>query len=352
MAPMTVSLLPEGIPMKKQGLLSLLSLVCLAAASPAQAQDKVVIKFATRAPVGSTWEIQLKKAAQEWKRISGDKVELRIFAGGTMGDEGEMIKKMKIGQLQAVGVSTVGLHVIAPDPQAIDLPMLVRSREEYRCLLSKTTPAFEKILEQKGVVVLAWGEIGFTRFFSTVKRETLSAMQAAKMFAWEGDPDSVKAWEKAHFKPVVLSSADLVPSLQTGKIDALCYPPVLVLAGNMHPKAKYMLDMDYSSLTGVTVVEKATWEKIPADLRPKLLAVFRTASEQIDTEVNKMATDALAKLVEKGVTTVPVSEAERNTWQQAMEAVYSTVRGTVVPAQAFDDVQKAVKECRATKAAK
>jgi TRAP-type C4-dicarboxylate transport system substrate-binding protein len=124
------------------------------------------------------------------------------------------------------------------------------------------------------------------------------------------------------------------------------------LAGNMHPKAKYMLDMDYSSLTGVTVVEKATWEKIPADLRPKLLAVFRTASEQIDTEVNKMATDALAKLVEKGVTTVPVSEAERNTWQQAMEAVYSTVRGTVVPAQAFDDVQKAVKECRAAKAAK
>ena len=106
MAPMTVSLLPEGIPMKKQGLLSLLSLlslVCLATASPAQADDKVVIKFATRAPVGSTWEIQLKKAAQEWKRISGDKVELRIFAGGTMGDEGEMIKKMKIGQLQAVG---------------------------------------------------------------------------------------------------------------------------------------------------------------------------------------------------------------------------------------------------------
>ncbi len=339
--------------MKKQGLLSLLSLVCLATASPAQADDKVVIKFATRAPVGSTWEIQLKKAAQEWKRLSGDKVELRIFAGGTMGDEGEMIKKMKIGQLQAVGVSTVGLHVIAPDPQAIDLPMLVRSREEYRCLLSKTAPAFEKILEQKGVVVLAWGEIGFTRFFSTDRRETLSAMQDSRLFVWEGDPASVKAWEKAGFKhPVVLSSADLVPSLQTSKIDTLCYPPVLVLAGNMHSKAKYMLDMDYSSLTGVTVVQKATWEKIPADLRPQLLGVFRAASERIDTEVNTMATEALKKLAANGVTTVPVSEAERKTWQQAMEAVYSTVRGTVVPAQAFDDVQKAVKECRATTAAK
>ena len=77
------------------------------------------------------------------------------------------------------------------------------------------------------------------------------------------------AWKNAGFKPVVLSSADLVPSLQVGKIDALCYPPVLVLAAGMHNKAKFMLDFPYSSLTGVTVVDKNTWEKVPADLRPR-----------------------------------------------------------------------------------
>ena len=80
--------------MKKQGLLTLLSAVCLAATSPALAQDKVVIKLATRAPVGSTWETRLKEAAQKWTEISGGKVELKIFAGGMMGDEGDMIKKM------------------------------------------------------------------------------------------------------------------------------------------------------------------------------------------------------------------------------------------------------------------
>ncbi len=340
--------------MKKQGLLTLLSAVCLAATSPALAQDKVVIKLATRAPVGSTWETRLKEAAQKWTEISGGKVELKIFAGGTMGDEGDMIKKMNNNTLQAVGVSTVGLHVISPDPQALDLPLFAKNREQYRCMLGKMTPKLEALLADPyrgpdkskklpAVVVLAWGEIGFTRFFSTVARPTLDDMRKAKMFAWEGDPDSTKAWEKAGFKPVVLSSADLVPSLQTGKIDALCYPPVLVLAGNMHSKAKFMLDMPYSSLTGVTVVNKDIWDKIPADLRPKLLAVFREASAKIDQDVRKMEDDSIAKLKSQGVTVV--QSADPGAWQKAMEDVYQFVRGTVVPAQAFDDARKALREC-------
>ncbi|MBL8634369.1 MAG: TRAP transporter substrate-binding protein DctP [Myxococcales bacterium] len=340
--------------MKKQGLLSLVSVLCLAAASPASAQDKVIIKLGTRAPVGSTWHTHLQEAAQKWTELSGGKVELKIFAGGTMGDEGEMLTKMNNNTLQAVAVSTVGLHVIAPDPQAIDLPMLAKNREQYRCLLGKMTPKLEALLadpyrepdktkKKPAVVVLAWGEIGFTRFFSTTPRPTLAEMRTSKMFSWEGDPDSTKAWQTAGFKPVVLSSADLVPSLQTGKIDALCYPPVLVLAGNMHSKAKYMLDMPYSSLTGVTVAKKEVWDKIPADLRPKLIEVFRTASAKIDQEVRKMEDDSIAKLQKQGVTLVPVKDQAE--WQKTMEEVYKTVRGTVVPAQAFDDVRKALNEC-------
>ena len=72
-----------------------------------------------------------------------------------MGDEGDMIKKMKVGQLQAVGVSTVGLHVVAPIRKTIDVPMMVSNRDEYRCALGKMAPKFEKALEAKGVVVLA-----------------------------------------------------------------------------------------------------------------------------------------------------------------------------------------------------
>ncbi len=333
--------------MKKLGLFSLLTALLLGTATTASAQDKIVIKFGTRAPVNSTWHNKLKEAAEKWREVSGGKVELKIFAGGTMGDEGDMIKKMKVGQLQAVGVSTVGLHVIAPDPQAIDIPMMVSNREEYRCALGKVAPTFEKALEAKGVVVLAWGEIGFTRFFSTESRPTLAEMRKAKMFSWEGDPDSVTAWKNAGFSPVVLSSADLVPSLQTKKIDALCYPPVLVLAAGMQEKAKYMLDFKYSSLTGVTVVDKNTWEKVPADLRPKLLEIFRQSSKDIDSEVVKMEKDSLDKLVQKGVTVVPVQDLPE--WQKAMDAVYQDIRGKIVPAQAFDEVRKAIKECRGGK---
>lgn len=330
---------------KKAGSLFWLAALAAFQAVPARAQEKVVIKFATRAPVGSAWHLSLKEASEKWREMSGGKVDMKIFAGGTMGDEGDMIRKMKVGQLQAVGVSTIGLHIIAPDPQAIDVPMLAETREEYRCALKKMAPKFEKALEQKGVVVLAWGEIGFTRFFSTESRPTLSAMRTSKMFSWEGDPASIEAWSKGGFKPVVLSSSDLLPSLQVGKIDALCYPPVLVLAAGMHNKAKFMLDLTYSPLTGATIVDKKTWDKVPADLRPKLLDAFRVHSVKIDEDVVRMEKDSIEKMKAQGLQVVPVQD--RPAWRAAMDALYAEVRGKVVPAQVFDEVQNAVKECRA-----
>ncbi|HMU40111.1 MAG TPA: TRAP transporter substrate-binding protein DctP [Pseudomonadota bacterium] len=333
--------------MKKRVVFAVSAALLLGTVAPASAQDKVVIKFGTRAPANSAWHLSLKEAAEKWREVSGGKVELKIFPGGTMGDEGDLIKKMNVGQLQAVGVSTVGLHVIAHDPQAIDVPMMVSSREEYRCALSKMAPKFEKVLESKGFVVLAWGEIGFTRFFSTEARPTLAAMRTSKMFSWEGDPDSITAWKNAGFKPVVLSSADMVPSLQVGKIDAVCYPPVLILAAGMHNKAKYMLDLPYSSLTGATVVSKSTWDKVPEALRPKLIEIFHTYSAKIDQDVVRMEKDSLEKMKQQGLQVVPVQDLPE--WRKAMDALYNDIRGKVVPAQTLDEVQQAIKECRAAK---
>src|SRR3974390_1990238 len=104
------------------------------------AQAHVVIKLGTLAPNGSPWHTLLKEMGQKWEQASGGKVKLRIYPGGVLGNEGDMIKKMRIGQLQAAALTTIGLHDISPDPQAVDVPMMVDSWPTLDYVMDRMAP--------------------------------------------------------------------------------------------------------------------------------------------------------------------------------------------------------------------
>ena len=164
--------------MKKLALVVALFLAAL----PTAARADVVIKLGTLAPNGSTWHTLLKEMGQKWEAASGGKVKLRIYPGGVLGNESDMVKKMRIGQLQAAALTTIGLHDIAPDAQAVDVPGMVDSWATYDYVMARMAPKLERIIEGKGYVVIGWSEVGFLRFFSTKKFASLPEMQGAKMF--------------------------------------------------------------------------------------------------------------------------------------------------------------------------
>lgn len=333
--------------MRKIILASLCTAFLALAGRTAHAEDAkpdVTIKLGSLAPPGSVWDQLLKEAAQKWKTISGGRVALKILPGGTQGDEGEMIRKIRVGALQAAAVSTIGLHVITPEPQALDLPLLVKNSDEHDYLVKKMAPSLNKLLENKGFVVLTWSEIGNTHFFSTKARPTLTDMRSAKLFCWNGDPDSAKAWKAGGFNTVVLSSTDMVPSLQTGIIDTVLYPPTLVLTLNMSDKLKFMTDVTWSTLTGATIVDKRTWDKVPKDLQAQLIQVFEDQGKKLTGDARKMEGDSKTKMKAQGVTEVKITDIGE--WQKMLNDVNASVRGKVVPAETFDQVHKIVEEYR------
>jgi TRAP-type C4-dicarboxylate transport system substrate-binding protein len=322
----------------------------LAVMLPAAARADVVIKLGTLAPNGSTWHTLLKEMGQKWEQASGGKVKLRVYPGGVLGNEGDMIKKIRIGQLQAAAVTTIGLHDIAPDAQAVDVPMMVDSWATLDYVMDRMAPKLERIIESKNYVVLGWSEVGFVRFFSTKKYASLAEMQSAKMFCWEGDPASAEAWRAGGFHPVVMSSTDIVPSLQTGLIDTVALAPLYAYTSRMFEKAKYMLDLPWAVLTGGTVVRKDEWDKVPAELRPKLIEIAREYSKKIGLEVRRMDSEALENMIKQGL--VVVKPTDPQAFAKAAQKTYAVIRGKVVPAQTFDEVKKLVDEAHAQSAKK
>jgi TRAP-type C4-dicarboxylate transport system substrate-binding protein len=322
----------------------LLALLFLLTA-PASAQE-VRIKLGTLAPSGSTWHTLLKEMGQKWGEVSGGKVKLVIYPGGVLGNEGDMVKKMRIGQLQAAALTTIGLHEISPEPQAIDMPMMVDSWATLDYVMEHIAPRLEKAIEAKGYSVIYWSEVGFVRFFSTKKYETFKALQQnGKIFTWDGDPASAEAWRAGGFHPVVMSSTDIVPSLQTGLIDTVSLAPLYAYSSRVFERAKFMMDVPWAVLTGAMVVKKEDWDKVPADMKPKLLALAAEYGKKISVEVRKMDADALTNMKQQGL--VVISPPDAADILKAAQATYKVIRGKVVPAEIFDEVQKLVNEAHA-----
>jgi TRAP-type C4-dicarboxylate transport system substrate-binding protein len=317
-------------------ILPALAVVCLVSAVPAMAQQQVQVKLGTLAPNGSTWHELLKEMAEKWTQASNGTVKLRVYAGGTQGNEGEMVRKMAVGQLQGAAVTSVGLHDIIAEPQALAAPLMFDSAAELQSALAVLEPKLDALLEKKGYVALNWGAIGAVKLFCTKPFKTPAEAAGAKVFAWEGDPGSVKAWKAAGFNPVVLSSTDVITSLQTGMIECIPNVPLYVLTARLFERAPYMIDVPWGWLVGATIVRKDAWDKIPADLRPKLLAIAKDLGKRVDAEVAKLNTEAVTAMEKQGLKVVKVDAAA---WRVLAEKSWPVVRGEVVPAAFFDEVK-------------
>jgi len=320
----------------------ILAALTAALAMPARAQT-VTIKLGTLAPIGSSWHELLKELGQRWGEASGGRVRLRVYAGGAQGSEGDMVRKMGINQLQAASITNVGMHDVIPDPQVMSVPGLFRDEAEMGCAFERLRPGFEQAFTDKGFTVLQWSQVGAITLFCTRPVRTPAEMSRVKVFAWEGDPGSVEAWRAAGFRPVVLSSTDIVPSLQTGMIDCVTNVPLYMLTARIFEKARYMTDLPWGWILGATVVRTDAWEKIPAELRPRLLEIAQELGRKVDAEVRRLNQDAVKAMKTQGLEVVAVDPAP---WRATMAKAHPVVRARVVPPAAFDRAQAAATACR------
>jgi TRAP-type C4-dicarboxylate transport system substrate-binding protein len=322
---------------------TLAAVLAAALASPAAAQ---VLKLGTLAPQGSTWHEILKDMGQRWEEASGGRVKLRVYAGGVQGSEGEMVRKMGIGQLQAASITNVGMHDILPEPAVMSVPLLFDDQVEADCAFERIRPRLEQGFAEKGYTVLQWSRVGAIHLFCSAPKRAPPDMKDARMYAWEGDPKSVEAFRAAGFIPVVLSSTDIVPSLQTGMIDCVTTAPLYVLTARLFEKARYMQDLPWGFIYGATIVRSDAWRKIPADVSATLKEIAAELGKKVDAEAQRLNGDAVEAMRKQGLEVV---KADPALWRPALERSYPVVRGGVVPAAFFDDVKRARDACRSAR---
>ncbi|MCF7929535.1 MAG: TRAP transporter substrate-binding protein DctP, partial [Spirochaetales bacterium] len=147
---------------RRTGILAVvLILLFSAAALPA-----LTIKLGSVAPAGPPWDKGLKQMAAEWHEISDGRIDVKIYPGGIVGTEPDMIRKMRIGQLQAAVFTSLGMNSISQDVMALSIPFLIRNDAELDYLLEKITPELNERMERSGFTVIAWAPAGWATVFA------------------------------------------------------------------------------------------------------------------------------------------------------------------------------------------
>lgn len=324
-------------------------LVAIPAARPAAA-GPMVIKMATLAPEGSAWYRILEQMGDDWKKASGGAVVLRIYPGGVVGDEDAMIRKMRVGQLQAAAVTGIGLASLDRSFYALHIPMMFASDEEFDYVRDRLAPMLERRLEEKGFIVLNWGDAGWVHFFAKEPFTSPAEVKAMKLYVGAEDATLVQLYKETGFRPVSLSVVDILPGLQTGLINAFDTTPLAALAFQWFALAPYMADLRFAPLTGATIIDRRAWRKIPADLRPKILEASREGGKRLRGEIRKLNEEAVKVMVKNGLKISRVPPAVQAEWRKLIEDIYPRVRGPIVPAEAFDAARASRDAYRAGKA--
>lgn len=308
--------------------------------SAARAQTQT-IKMATLVPQGSSWHLILQQMAEEWKTASGGKVAVRLYPGGVAGDDPDVVRKMRLGTLNAAVLTSVGLAEIDKSVFSLSVPLMYDSYDEVYGVLEKLRPSLESKFQAKGFVVLSWADGGWVHFFSQKPVAKPDDLRALKLFSWASDTDAIEILKAARFNPVPLPSTELATALQTGLVQAFSAPPGVALIAQYYNHAKFLTDLDWELLLGAVVVSRDAWDKIPADLQGKLRAAAEKAGRRLREEIKAGAARDIQAMKKRGLAVVPVDAAARRQWQQLMEGLYPKIRGTVVPADAFDAALKA-----------
>ncbi len=315
---------------------ALLALFTVGVASRAVA---VVIKMATLAPEGSSWHRVLQEMGDEWKKVSGGTVTLRIYPGGVVGDEDAMLRKMRVGQLQAAAITGMGLAFLDRSFYGLHVPMLYASDEEFDYVRDRIAPKLERRLEEKGFILLNWGDAGWVYFFAREPFTHPAEMKAMKLYVGAGDESLTQLYKEAGFRPVPISVVDILPGLQTGLIDAFNATPLAALAFQWFALAPHMADLKWAPLTGATIIDKRAWERIPADVRPKILAVSREASRKLRREIRSLNEEALKAMLANGLKVEHIPPAAVEEWKKIVEDIHPRIRGKIIPADVFDEVR-------------
>ena len=276
---------------------------------PARAQN-VVLKIGTLAPEGSAWVKAFREINKELDQKTNKQVSLRIFPGGILGDEQDMLRKIKVGEIQGALLTGGGLGLIFKDVRILGIPFLFQNYQEVDAVLGRMDSFFQKGLLDNGFKSMGWAEQGFVYLLSKEPIRNVADLKKGKVWIWEDTPIGRAVFKELGVNAIPLPVTDVLMGLQTGMIDTVYSSPLAAIAVQWFTKVSYMTDVPLVYSVGAVVLRKSDFEKIPPAQRPIVEAAFARQLAPLKDQLRKENEKAIQVLQTKGIKLITPSDRD------------------------------------------
>ncbi len=302
------------------------------------AEKNLLIKLGTLAPEGSSWIKTFNALNTEVMKKTENKVQFRIYPGGVLGDETDMLRKLKIGQIQGAALTSGGLSAFFKEIDVSQVPFLFQTYEEVDFVFKKMDYFFRKGFEDNGYVLLGWSEAGFIYLMSTLPISSVADLKKAKVWIWEESPMSKAIFDEAGVKAIPLSIPDVLVGLQTGLVEVVYAPPTGAISLQWFTKVKYLTDVPLIYMAGGVVVKKDIFKQIPQPSQNFILESFQQQLDQLKVITRNENRDAVKVMVKNGVKIITPSKDQIDEYKRVSNKAMGHISGQTFSKKVLDEV--------------
>ncbi|TFG81768.1 MAG: hypothetical protein E4H20_09105 [Spirochaetales bacterium] len=290
-----------------------LSLVMAGLCLPMTAQT-INLQIGAAVPANSPWDLGLRKLAAEWNRISGGRVRMSFPKSMSNASQEDILQKMKFS-LDGGLIETTGLYYIEKNTFLLSMPSVVRNETEFAAATRAAMPLLKQSIgDRYEVITIAQG--GWVRFFSNRPINTPADIVGARIGTNQAQDILVRQLQSIGARTVKSDVSTMLLQFNSNAIDIAYTSPLLVatLWSQFKRSVSHMSAFQISPFFGAILINRRSWDRIPADIKPALIAAAEKVAAEIAAEAIALEDNAIETMRRNGLDVPFMSAADHKTW--------------------------------------
>lgn len=321
------------------------------AVGPAEIRAEThTLKIASVAPKGTPWAKLLINFKRAVESKSSGRIKVKLYLGGTMGDENSTVRQAARGRIQGVGVSTGSMATLVPELNAVEIPFMFHSAKEADYVLDKKlTEPMEKLFRERGLVFGFWSENGFRHFGSTTTPiENPEDLKNRKMRSQESFVH-IEMWKALLSSAQAIPTTEVITALKTGTVDGFDQALLYAIAAGWHNSIKHLTLSGHIYQPAVIAYNKDWFDALPKDLQTIVITEGRKLVRAGRLSIRKLNPELVQIIAGVGVKIHKLSPGARKKFEAQTKVVRQRFRATqgARAAKILDLVEAGVAEYRA-----
>ncbi len=251
------------------------------------------LKIASLAPEATPWGQGLNQMASEWAKATNGRVRLKIFHGGVVGNEVDVIRKMRLGQIHGTTSSPIGLNTMVPPMWGLVIPGIIQTGEELDFILEEFEDELNTLFQNAGYEILTWSNSGWLKFFTTDQIQSPDDLRGMKISTANFDDGFNTILRNLGMQTISLDATEILTGLNSGLLNAIVYAPLAVAGFQWFSVANNMLDLQIAPFFGAVVMDSRSWNRIPEQYHEELRAIAQRIGKEMEDQLNTLEQEGI-----------------------------------------------------------